>query len=155
MGVTLKHHAAGTYDFGTINTARYSGSITYTNVDSSRGLWAFTPSSYAIGTGATRTGLLKGIADTGTTLILAADSVVSAYYAAIPGSKFDNANQGYVFPCTATSPSFTLVVNGYRATVPGKYMNYAPIDSSGSTCYVSAPRTTLPLYGSYQQCTPY
>jgi Eukaryotic aspartyl protease len=42
----------GTYDFGTIDSSKYTGSITYTNVNTANGFWEFTGSGYAVGTGA-------------------------------------------------------------------------------------------------------
>lgn len=39
FAVNLKYHAAGTYDFGFIDSTKYTGAITYVNVDSSQGFW--------------------------------------------------------------------------------------------------------------------
>jgi len=131
----LKYHKAGTYDFGKIDSSKYTGSIAYTSVDTSQGFWQFTPSSYSIGSGSARSGSLNGIADTGTTLIYADDAVVSAYYAQVSGAKNSNTYGGYVFPCSATLPSFSLTIAGYKATVPGTYINYAPVTDGSSTCF--------------------
>ena len=134
----LKKGAAGTYNFGAINTAEYSGSITYTNVDSSKGFWTFTPTSYMIGSTAAKLAsgvTLKGIADTGTTLLLLDSSIVSSYYSKVSGATMNSNYGGYVFPCKASLPSLTFIINGYKATVPGNYMSYAPVDSAGQTCY--------------------
>ena len=133
MGATLRYHSPGTYDFGFINTARYTGAITYTSVSTSQGFWMFTASGYAVGSGATKSGSLQGIADTGTTLLLVSNTIVSAYYAQVSGAKNNAAEGGYTFPCSATLPSFTVVINGYKAVIPGKFMNYAPVDSSGTS----------------------
>ncbi|MCJ1444553.1 MAG: Type I transmembrane sorting receptor [Stictis urceolatum] len=135
FAANLRYHAAGTYDFGFLDTSKYSGSIAYTNVDSSQGFWMFTPTSYSIGTGAAKTGSLAGIADTGTTLLLAPAAVVTAYYAQVSGAQNSNTYGGYVFPCSATLPTFSLTIAGYKATVPGKYINYAPVTDGSSTCY--------------------
>ena len=48
---SLKYHKAGTYDFGKIDSSKYTGSIAYTSVSTSNGFWQFTPSSYSIGSG--------------------------------------------------------------------------------------------------------
>ena len=137
MGVSLKYHTAGTYDFGAIIASRYNGTITYTDVDSSQGFWSFSPSGYSIGNGATAQSQLTGIADTGTTLMLAPADVVTAYYKQVQGSKNDQSQGGYTFPCSAALPSFSLIIGGYKATVPGPYMNFAPItDGSQSTPYI-------------------
>jgi hypothetical protein len=130
--VTLKKGRAGSYDFGYINASRYTGAITYANVDSSGGFWKFNPSGYAVGTGATvspGTTVMTGIVDTGTTLIYADASIVSAYYKKVSGAGYSSGAGGYLVPCSATLPNFTLVINGYRAVVPGSYINYAPYSS--------------------------
>ena len=41
----------GTYDFGTINPAKYTGAITYVNAVTTNGFWEFTGSGYAVGSG--------------------------------------------------------------------------------------------------------
>lgn len=51
FAVTLKHSAPGSYDFGYIDDSKYTGDLTYTDVDSSEGFWTFTASSYKVGTG--------------------------------------------------------------------------------------------------------
>lgn len=38
----LKHSEPGSYDFGIIDSSKYSGDITYTDVDNSKGFWGFT-----------------------------------------------------------------------------------------------------------------
>lgn len=61
--------------------------------------------------------------------------VVSAYYAAIKTSSYDRVNGGYVFPCDTDLPDFSFGVGKAMVTVPGSYINYAPVDSANSSCY--------------------
>lgn len=82
----------------------------------------------------------QAIADTGTTLLLVPDSIAAAYYAQIPGAE--NAAQtagGYIFPCSATLPSYTAVIGSYQAVIPGKFINFAPVDGNtfadATTCF--------------------
>jgi aspergillopepsin I len=107
----LNKGVPGVYDFGFIDTTKFSGSVAYTPVDDSEGFWMFTASSYAIGTTTTATSI-KGIADTGTTLLLLPDAVVSAYWKKVTGAKLDNTQGGYTFPCSATLPNFSITVGG-------------------------------------------
>jgi aspergillopepsin I len=44
FAVDLKKGAPGSYDFGFIDSSKYTGDITYTDVDSSQGFWGFTSS---------------------------------------------------------------------------------------------------------------
>jgi hypothetical protein len=135
FAVTLKYHAAGTYDFGYIDSAKYTGAITYVNADASQGFWGFTASGYSVGTGATVSSSISGILDTGTTLMYVPAATAKAYYAKVSGAKLDSTQGGYVFPCSATLPNFSITVAGVKQTVPGKYINYAPITDGSSTCF--------------------
>ncbi|KAI8948064.1 aspartic peptidase domain-containing protein [Xylaria longipes] len=123
----LKYHTAGTYDFGVIDDSKYTGDISYVDVDSSQGFWGFTASINGED--------VSGIADTGTTLALLPDSVVDAYWQNVDGAKVDQSQGGYVFPCTADLPDFTFSPGDAKVTIPGKYINYAPVDNSSTMCF--------------------
>ncbi|KAF6809078.1 endothiapepsin precursor [Colletotrichum sojae] len=129
----LKHDTPGKYNFGYVDAAAYTGAITYVPIDNSDGWWQFTSSGYQVGSAAFTTTSLNGIADTGTTLLLLPQSVVTAYYKQITGAKYDSSQGGYTFPCSAAAPAFSFGVGSARVTIPGTYMNYAPI--STSTCF--------------------
>ncbi|KAL5114031.1 Aspartic protease snp2 [Pleosporales sp. CAS-2024a] len=134
FAATLKYHAAGTYDFGFIDSSKYTGSITYVDVDNSQGFWGFSADGYSIGGNAQGGAAINNaILDTGTTLILVDDSVVSNYYSQVNGAQLDNSQGGYTFPCDATLPDFAISVGGVDQTVPGQYINFAPAD--GNTCF--------------------
>lgn len=131
----LKHNAPGTYDFGFINSSLYTGSITYVPVNTNPGYWTWTSSGYAIGSGSFSSSSLSGIADTGTTLLYLPLSIVKAYYAKVSGSSNSNTYGGYVFPCSATLPTFTFGVGSARITIPANYLNYGPVSTGSSTCF--------------------
>jgi len=130
--VTLKRHAAGSYDFGYIDASKYTGSITYAPVTASRGYWSFSISGYSVGSNAS-TIAYSVIADTGTTLIYMPNDVVAAYYAQVPGSQNLRAAGGYIFPCAATLPDMSFMISGYAAVVPGSFFNYSPYGET--TCF--------------------
>ncbi|PYI25023.1 aspartic protease pep1 [Aspergillus japonicus CBS 114.51] len=134
FAVDLKYHAAGTYDFGFIDSSKYTGSLTYANVDDSQGFWQFTASGYSVGS-ASHSSSFSAIADTGTTLILLDDSIVSTYYSSVRGASYSYNYGGYVFACSTSLPDFSVKIGSYTAVVPGKYINYAPITTGSSTCY--------------------
>lgn len=135
FSVNLKYHAAGTYDFGFIDSTKYTGAITYTPVDNSQGFWGFTATGYSVGSAAAVRSSIEGIADTGTTLIYIDAAIARAYYSKVSGAKVDSNQGGYVFPCSATLPNFSITVGGVAQTVPGKFINYAPVASGSSTCF--------------------
>jgi hypothetical protein len=126
----LKKGAPGNYNFGYINTAEYTGSITYVPVNTANGFWEFTGKGYAIGSGAFVASSIDGIADTGTTLLYLPTTIVSAYYAKVPGAQYVSSQGGYTYPCSAVLPSITLGIGSYKAVVPGSYINYAPATGS-------------------------
>ncbi|OLN81499.1 Endothiapepsin [Colletotrichum chlorophyti] len=129
----LKHGKAGKYNFGYIDSSAYTGSITYTPVNTANGWWQFTSTGYQVGSASFVSSSVTGIADTGTTLLLLPSSIVTAYYKQISGARYDSSQGGYTFPCSATVPSFTFGVGSSRITVPASYLNYAPVTST--TCF--------------------
>ncbi|KAB5578874.1 secreted aspartic proteinase precursor [Coniochaeta sp. 2T2.1] len=131
----LKHNAPGHYNFGYIDSQAYTGSLTYTPVDTSDGFWMFTSSGYQVGTGSFTSTKVSGIADTGTTLLLLPTAVVKAYYAKVSGAVNSNSLGGWVFSCSKTLPDFTFGVGSARIRIPGSFINFAPADDSGSQCY--------------------
>ncbi|KAL1616188.1 hypothetical protein SLS56_011512 [Neofusicoccum ribis] len=151
FAVTLKKGEAGksatgkadnriAYDFGFLDSTKYTGDIAYVDVDDSNGFWEFAPSGYAVGDGSVVSASIDAIADTGTTLLYLPTAVVSAYYAQVSGAAYSALLGGYTFPCSATLPDFTLVIGGESRTVPGDYINYSPIIAS--RCYGGIQRDT-------------
>ena len=75
----------------------------YADVDKSQGFWQIQSTSATInGETISRSGNTS-IMDTGTTLCLVDDNLVDAVYKAIPGAKYDQSNQGYVFPSNTSA----------------------------------------------------
>ncbi|OMP83157.1 Aspartic protease PEP1 [Diplodia seriata] len=132
FAVTLKRGEAGSYDFGFRNESKYTGDIAYVDVDTSNGFWEFAPSGYAVGNGSVVNASIDAIADTGTSLLLLPEAIVTAYYDTIEGSAYFAQFGGFVFPC-GDVPDFTLVIGGQERTVPGEYINYSAI--FGPLCY--------------------
>lgn len=130
----------GHYNFGYIDTTVNTSAFTYTSVSSSEGYWSWVSTGYAIGTASFTSTSISGIADTGTTLLLLPTSIVKAYYKKVSGSSYSNSEGGYIFPCSATLPTFTFGVGSSTITVPSSYLNYAPVTST--ECYGSIQEDT-------------
>lgn len=135
FAATLKKGKTGTYDFGFIDSTKYTGTLTYTPVDNSQGFWGFTAGAYAVGSTSYAGSIGSSIADTGTTLIYVPTTVVQNYYAQVSGAKNSATYGGYIFPCSSTLPNFKVVIGGATRTVPGSYIKYAPLTSTGTTCF--------------------
>ncbi|CAD0019363.1 unnamed protein product [Aureobasidium pullulans] len=126
----LKKGAPGSYDFGYIDTAKYTGSITYVNLNSNGGFWQFSAGGYAVNSGAKVTKAYNCIADTGTSLMLLPDFIVNAYYKSVKSAVYSDYQGGWVFPCNTNLPSWSAIIGGNKFTVPGSYLNYANLGSN-------------------------
>lgn len=117
----------GFYSFGTV-LAKEAGveeeKIEYTPIDNSQGFWAFPSEKAIIGDQTVELKSNSAIADTGTTLALVSDDVVTALYKAIPGAKLDNNQGGYVYPVGAKVPDIQLAVGDKMYTIYGKDLAY-------------------------------
>jgi hypothetical protein len=111
------------YTFGYIDqpTIDKSGQqIYYTPVDSSQGFWTIASESATVNGKTVDQSGNTAIMDTGTTLALVADTTCQAIYAAIPGSTYDQASQGYIFPDNLTAdqlPEVTFAIGGKQFVV--------------------------------------
>ena len=126
----LRNGAVGAYEFGTVDSSKFTGDLAWIPVDSSSGFWEFTSTKFAVGGGQPKTSTASGtaIADTGTTLLLADPSVVTGYYAQVQGAKMDQQEGGYVFPCSATLPDLEIDIGGvYMAKISGADINFSPV----------------------------
>jgi hypothetical protein len=126
----LKKGAPGSYDFGYIDPAKYTGGITYVNLSTSGGFWQFSAGGYAVGSGAKVSKTYSCVADTGTSLLLLPSDVVSAYYKQAKGAVYSDYQGGWVFSCNTKLPNLTLMIGGKPFTVPGSYMNYASLGNN-------------------------
>ncbi|KOS21874.1 Endothiapepsin [Escovopsis weberi] len=131
----LKHQADGTYNFGFIDSSEFRGPINYVPVDNSQGFWGFTASGYSVNGKHISNSSISGIADTGTTLLLLPDSIVSSYYSRVGSAKLNDQLGGYVFSCSERLPDFSFGVGSGSITIAGELMNYAPADSAYTLCF--------------------
>lgn len=135
--VDLKYHDMGYYDFGMVNSSRYTGNVSYQPLLNPAEFWEFY--MQGIHVGGNNTWLLHDwpvVADTGTSLMLLPEGIVDMYWAAVSGAYNNPLYGGYVFPCnqTAMLPSFSMGFNeGLVVEVPGEYMNFESI--TPGLCY--------------------
>lgn len=135
FAVALKYHAAGTYDFGFIDKSKYTGDIAWVDVDDTNGFWQFNSTGYAVGQGEEIKGNIDAIADTATTLIYLPPAIVTAYYSKVVGAQIPRSVGGWAFPCNSTLPDFSVTIGGQKQTLPGKHINYQPLDIGSPTCF--------------------
>lgn len=135
----LRAQAAGAYEFGRVDTSKFTGAMTWVPVNTTDGFWQFTSEKFAVdgGTPQTSTAGAQAIADTGTTLLLADPAVAQAYYAQVDGAVDDQQQGGFTFPCSAQLPDLQLDVGGTMATVKGTDINFAQVDDQSK--FTTAP----------------
>ncbi|KAI2605600.1 acid protease [Hypoxylon sp. NC1633] len=145
----LRAQAQGAYEFGAVDTSKFTGDMTWVPINNTDGFWQFTSESFAINGGQpqTSTAGAQAIADTGTTLLLADPAVAQAYYAQVDGAVDDQQQGGFTFPCNSQLPDLQLDVGGSMATVKGSDINFAAVD--GQTCFggLQATPAGLQVYG--------
>lgn len=141
-------HGISFYTFGYIDETALAGQVPYyTPVDSSQGFWQFKSTTASInGKKVDRSGN-TAIADTGTTLALVDDQTCQAIYDAIPGAKYDEQQQGYLFPSDTSLDNLPVVafdVGGKEFAVQkedlafadaGNGMTYGGIQSRGDLSF--------------------
>lgn len=130
----------------------------------SQGFWEFESTTASVDGKSIKRANNSAIADTGTTLALVADDVCAAIYKAIPGSKYDNTNQGYIYPANTTEDNLPVVkfdVGGQEFAVmkedlgfadAGNGMVYGGIQSRGNLTFDILGDTWLK--GIYAVCIP-
>ncbi|CAK42580.1 uncharacterized protein An15g06280, partial [Aspergillus niger] len=136
MTASLKADGVGEYEFGTIDKDKYQGNIANISVDSSNGYWQFSTPKYSVADGELKDigSLNTSIADTGTSLMLLDEDVVTAYYAQVPNSVYVSSAGGYIYPCNTTLPSFSLVLGeSSLATIPGNLINFSKVGTNTTT----------------------
>ncbi|KAI1170944.1 aspartic protease pepB [Nemania sp. FL0916] len=130
----LKPDGLGSYDFGFINRSRYTADLHYVDVDSSHGHWSFNITGYDLGEGEITNDSLKGVIDTGASLMFLSDSIVQKYYQQVVGAE-SNARFGeWTVPCSSLLPSFTVMINEYKAVVHGDLLKLNPVAPGSSRC---------------------
>ena len=100
----------------------------YADVDSSQGFWQISSTSATINGQTVTRSNNTAIMDTGTTLCLVDDTLVEAVYKAVPGSKYDDNNQGYVFPANTSAdqlPDVTLAIGDAQVSFQKEDLGFA------------------------------
>ena len=129
----LKHAAKGSYEFGVIDSSKFTGSLTYVDVDADSGFWQFPSNSFSVGDGPTQvnTDGNPAIADTGTSLLLVDPSIAEGYYDKVIDAKFNEDEGGFTYPCSSPLPDLHLALgDNYVATIPADVLTYAQISQN-------------------------
>lgn len=122
------------YTFGYIDQDLVGDAeISWVDIDNSEGFWMFPSTTATIAGKQITQSSNTAIADTGTTLALVSDEVCDALYAAIPGAKYDEQQQGYTFPNTVTLdqlPDFSVAVGDKEFVIQKEDLAFAAADEN-------------------------
>ncbi|CAE6382667.1 unnamed protein product [Rhizoctonia solani] len=119
---------------GGVDTAKYTGSITYVSL-TSQTYWLTTGSS-SVGSTIAYSGAM--IIDSGTTVIVGPTSSVSSWWSKVPGAaacstSVCGATGYYTFLC-ASPPTVSFTFGGKSFTIPSSDFNLGTIDNTGTHC---------------------
>jgi len=135
----LRKATAGDVTFGYIDPGLFTGAVTYAPINDNLGggYWEFNAGGYSVGNGSKVSLKMDSIADTGTSLLLADDAVVTAFYAGLPSSTYSSTNGAIIFACneTALLPDLIYFIGGSKHTMPGSYGVYGTVSSPAGYCY--------------------
>ncbi|KAM3485148.1 hypothetical protein MY8738_001616 [Beauveria namnaoensis] len=119
--VDIKHRADGTFGFGFIDDSKYTGDITYTDVDSSRGFWTITSTGYQIGDDEFVETEYSGIVDTGGSSFEVPSAAYEAWRSKFPAGAIT---------AQTVLPDFTFGIEGARIRVPGNNLKEKKSDGT-------------------------
>ncbi|ETN45196.1 uncharacterized protein HMPREF1541_10073 [Cyphellophora europaea CBS 101466] len=124
----------GAYEFGRIDTSAFKGELARIPVDSSNGFWQVKSDLAAVNGQDIPLQGGAAIIDTGTSLMLVQDAMVTGYYTQVQGAKVNAQAGGVIFPCNADLPDLDVRVgDSYVATIPGNSINFAEVGTDTET----------------------
>lgn len=129
----LKGNSAGSYEFGNIDTSSFTGELNVVPIDSSQGFWEFDSSTATINNKQVQIQNGRAIADTGTSLMLVTDDLLTAYWENVKGATLNEQVGGVIFPCGAQLPDLNIAVGDKMATVAGENFNFATVGTDTET----------------------
>ena len=132
----LRSDGVGEYEFGFVDHTKHQGDLVNVTVDPSAGFWQFESKYFSVGDGPLEqiSSAPTSIADSGTSLMLVASEVAAAYYSQVAGGVFAESSGGYVYPCTAQLPDFSVAIGpSHLVTVPGSLINFTNAGQNTTT----------------------
>jgi aspergillopepsin I len=132
--VNIYQDQNGTFDFGYIDTTKYTGEIAFVSMDTTQTNWNFKMNGFAIGNGSMQTvDVFVGVVDTGGPNIGLPSYVVNPYFDSFGGSPSPGNSHDY--PCSAyPPPDLTLYFESGETLVLNGTFLVEPPDGSLDTC---------------------
>lgn len=140
---SLRGDASGSYEFGNIDMTSFTGELNVVPIDNSRGFWEFDSATANINNKAVNIQNGRAIADTGTSLMLVSDDLLTAYWGEVQGATLNQEVGGVIFPCNTQLPDLQIAIGDKMATVAGDNFNFATVgrdSASGENCEYTCSR---------------
>ncbi|OBZ70908.1 Aspartic protease [Grifola frondosa] len=132
FGFKLASSGSELYLGGT-DSALYSGSIEYHDIDTSTGFWQIPGATAYVGS-TSAVSNFETIIDSGTTIMYGPPSAIKTLYSKVPGSAvYDSANGYYSFPCTSV-PSVSFSWGGQNWAISAANFNLGETSSGSGQC---------------------
>ncbi|CAE7199664.1 hypothetical protein PTNB73_06219 [Pyrenophora teres f. teres] len=139
FSVALRHGCPSSYDFGEVSPRKMASPFVYVPVedDNEWGAWRFYGDGFAVGSKPVTKRRMLIHLTTSSSISFTDPDIVADYWSQVTGSKFDDDQDMYVFPCIAKNlPDVTFIFSGSRQVIPGKYMNLGFVDDDDKKyCY--------------------
>lgn len=129
----LVHDSVGAFEFGVVDQSAFTGSLQTAQVDSSNGFWQFDSAAAAVNGQQINISGGQAIMDTGTSLMLVGDDLLTGYWQQVQGAQLSQQAGGVIFPCNAQLPDLQVAVGNNLATVSGSNFNFSPVGSDSQT----------------------
>ena len=133
FAIDLYQDQNGTFDFGYLDTNKYTGNITFGAMDTSLTNWNLNFTAYSIGNNSSLQTVsgFTGIVDTGGPNIGLPSSVTGPYFESFGGTS-DSSGTGYNYPCSAYPPPDLILSlqGGGQLVLNGSFLVEPPSDES-------------------------
>jgi len=123
----------GLYTYGGMDAAHCSPTVNYVPLTAET-YWQFMLSGVSVGS-YSHNQQWQVISDTGTSL-MGLPTQTTRDVANAVGGKYDGSQGLYTLPCSTNVPPMVLTIGGMQYTIP-KNQWIEPLDSSGTTCYLT------------------
>ncbi|KHN99176.1 endothiapepsin-like protein [Metarhizium album ARSEF 1941] len=139
--VDLRRNATSRFDFGYINESMATENITWLDSNPLSDHWEVELDRTAwLGKSFTWVyHKFQATVDTGTSLLFLPEPLARRYWAAVPSAKKDELFDAYAFSCKYSEKLpdllFKLPKSEHLIRIPGRYLNYGPLESEPSICW--------------------
>ncbi|KAL5611534.1 uncharacterized protein BROUX77_001690 [Berkeleyomyces rouxiae] len=133
--IDMKQLAAGSVEFGAIDSQKYYGDIGYADVLNENGYWNFTIGGLFNGATPAADSVEYVVADTSSSFVMLPMPYVTMYYSQIVGAGYSDRYGGALFPCDSEVYDFTFEVGGVEMAIPAEDIKFSKLRGNPDYCF--------------------